>query len=47
MAPVVVVGAGVIGLCCAYALRKRGLDVVVVDDDEPGHAASHGNGGWI
>jgi D-amino-acid dehydrogenase len=28
-------------------LRKRGLDVVVADDDEPGHAASHGNGGWI
>jgi D-amino-acid dehydrogenase len=47
MAQVVVVGAGVIGLCCAYSLRKRGLDVVVVDGGEPGHAASHGNGGWI
>jgi D-amino-acid dehydrogenase len=47
MADVVVVGAGAIGLCCAYSLRKRGLDVVVVDAGEPGEGASHGNGGWI
>ena len=28
---VVVVGAGVIGLCCAYHLVRRGLRVTVVD----------------
>ena len=44
---VVVIGAGAIGLCCAYALRKRGLDVVVLDRGAAGSGASHGNGGWI
>ncbi|HVA92590.1 MAG TPA: FAD-dependent oxidoreductase [Chloroflexota bacterium] len=47
MSRVVVVGAGVIGLCCAYALRRRGLDVLVLDRAAPGSGASHGNGGWI
>ncbi len=47
MAQAVVVGAGVIGLCVAYSLRARGLDVVVVDSREPGRAASHGNAGWV
>ena len=47
MARVVVVGAGVIGLCCAYALRRRGLEVVVLDGGSPGGGASLGNGGWI
>eukprot|EP00929_Paragymnodinium_shiwhaense_P097318 TRINITY_DN59048_c0_g1_i2.p1 TRINITY_DN59048_c0_g1~~TRINITY_DN59048_c0_g1_i2.p1 ORF type:complete len:315 (+),score=55.78 TRINITY_DN59048_c0_g1_i2:78-947(+) len=28
---VFVVGAGVAGMCCAYALQKRGYDVVVLD----------------
>jgi D-amino-acid dehydrogenase len=46
-ADVVVVGAGVIGLCCAYELRKRGLDVLVLDRGRPGSGASHANGGWI
>ena len=43
----IVVGAGVIGLACAYALRKRGRDVVVVDYGEPGGACSLGNAGWV
>jgi len=47
MASVVVIGAGVVGLCCAYALRKRGMDVVVVDRATPGSGVSHGNGGYI
>src|SRR5579859_8122654 len=29
--PVVVVGAGISGLVCAYALRQQGIDVQVVD----------------
>jgi len=44
---VVVVGAGVIGLACAYSLRKRGRDVIVLDKGEPGGACSKGNAGWI
>jgi len=46
---VVVVGAGIAGLCCAYYLRRRGLDVVVLDAEPVGSraASSYGNGGWI
>lgn len=40
-------GAGVIGLLCAFELRQRGFDVIVVDKDEPGAGASRGNAGWI
>jgi D-amino-acid dehydrogenase len=43
----IVVGAGVIGLACAYALRKRGRDVVVLDSGPPGGACSLGNAGWV
>jgi D-amino-acid dehydrogenase len=45
----VVVGAGIAGLCCAYYLRRRDVDVVVVDGEEVGsrRASSWGNGGWI
>jgi len=46
---VVVVGAGIAGLCCAYYLRKRDADVIVVDGQPVGSpvASSYGNGGWI
>jgi D-amino-acid dehydrogenase len=43
----IVVGAGVIGLACAYALKKRGRDVVVLDYGPPGGACSLGNAGWV
>ena len=46
---VVVVGAGIAGLCCAYYLRTRDVDVVVLDAEPVGSrvASSYGNGGWI
>lgn len=44
---VVVVGAGVAGLCSAYYLRKRGLDVTIVESNRVGTGASWGNGGWV
>jgi D-amino-acid dehydrogenase len=47
MTRVVVVGAGVIGLASAWALRKRGADVVVLERGLPGMGASAGNAGWI
>ena len=46
-ADVVVVGAGAVGLCCAYSLRRRGVDVMVVDKSAPGSGCTEGNAGWI
>jgi D-amino-acid dehydrogenase len=46
---VVVAGGGVAGLCTAYYLRKRGVDVTLLESRtvcSPA-AASYGNGGWI
>jgi D-hydroxyproline dehydrogenase len=42
---VAVVGAGIVGAACAYALRNAGLSVVLVDRGEPLSAASWGNAG--
>lgn len=42
-APIVIVGAGIIGVAVAYALQKRGESVVLVDRDAPGKGASYGN----
>jgi D-amino-acid dehydrogenase len=43
---VIVVGGGVVGLCCAWALQGR-HDVVVVERDAMGGGASSGNAGWV
>jgi N-methyl-L-tryptophan oxidase len=34
----VVIGAGIAGACTALALRRRGLEVTLIDAREPGHA---------
>ena len=47
MRPTVIVGGGVIGLACAYALRLRGCEVVVLERARAGEACSKGNAGWI
>ncbi len=47
MSRTVVIGGGVIGLACAYALRKQGEEVTVLDSAEPGAGCSKGNAGWI
>ncbi|MBT2514706.1 FAD-binding oxidoreductase [Arthrobacter sp. ISL-30] len=44
---IVVVGAGIVGLCTAWELRKRGFDVVVVEQRFPGYGASGRNAGAI
>jgi glycine oxidase len=44
---VVVVGAGIIGLACAWRARQRGLSVLVVDGAEPGSGASRVAAGMI
>lgn len=47
MSRIAVVGAGLIGLGCAYELVRRGHDVVVLDRGDPGAGCSAGNLGWI
>ena len=44
---VAVVGAGVIGLACAWELRRRGADVVVLERARVGAGVSRGNTGWV
>lgn len=47
MGRVIVVGAGVVGLCCAYALRRRGAAVTVLERERAGGGCSWANSGWI
>jgi D-amino-acid dehydrogenase len=46
---VAVIGAGIIGACCAVELTRDGHAVTLLDAGEPGgeQAASYGNGAWI
>lgn len=46
---IVVIGAGIVGLCTAWELRKRGFDVVVVEQRFPAYGASGRNAGslWL
>jgi D-amino-acid dehydrogenase len=44
---VVVVGAGAVGLSCAYFLQRAGSEVVVLDAAAVGDGASWGNAGWV
>jgi D-amino-acid dehydrogenase len=43
----IVVGGGVAGLCTAYYLAKRGVEVTVLESNRVGSGASAGNGGWL
>lgn len=45
--PVVVVGAGIVGVCCALYLLRDGRRVVLVDRGAPGEGTSFGNGSII
>ncbi|WP_241557216.1 NAD(P)/FAD-dependent oxidoreductase [Croceibacterium ferulae] len=47
MSRIVVVGAGIVGLCSALHLLERGCAVTVIDNDPAGQAASWGNAGHI
>ncbi|MGD8727455.1 MAG: FAD-dependent oxidoreductase [Gemmatimonadales bacterium] len=44
---VVIVGGGVIGVCCAYDLVRRGARVTLLERDRIGRGASYGNAGAI
>ena len=45
--PVVVVGAGIVGVCCALYLLRDGHPVVLLDRGAPGEGTSFGNGSII
>ena len=44
---VLVVGGGIVGICCAWELQKRGVSVTVIDKHDIGHGCSYGNAGWL
>jgi D-amino-acid dehydrogenase len=44
---VAVVGAGVVGLACAWELAREGADVVVLEAGSVGAGVSLGNTGWV
>src|SRR5437868_10940724 len=46
-ADVIVLGAGIVGVSAAYAVRQRGLSVVLIDRREPGSETSYGNAGIL
>jgi len=47
MSHVTVIGAGIVGACCARFLQAAGHEVVLVDRLEPGMGCSFGNAGVI
>lgn len=40
-----VVGAGIVGVCTALMLQRRGFKVTIIDPNSPGEGASFGNAG--
>lgn len=44
---VIIVGGGVIGICIAYYLAKRGAGVFLIEKDQIGWGCSYGNAGLI
>jgi len=42
-----VIGAGIVGSSCAWALQRRGAAVTLVDFEQPGQQTSFGNAGCI
>jgi len=43
----IIIGGGIIGLSLAIALRKQGLQVLIVERGEPGREASHAAAGML
>lgn len=47
MKEVTIIGAGIVGICCALSLLERGISVRLLDKSDPAEAASYGNAGVI
>jgi D-amino-acid dehydrogenase len=43
----IVIGAGIVGVCCGIELLRRGWQVTLIDRVEPGEACSFGNAGIL
>lgn len=43
----IVVGAGIVGICCGLSLLEKGEAVTIIERDAPGQGASYGNAGVI
>ncbi len=44
---VTIIGAGIVGICCALSLQERGVKVRLIDRGAPGQETSFGNAGVI
>ncbi|WP_308160076.1 NAD(P)/FAD-dependent oxidoreductase [Mycolicibacterium goodii] len=44
---VAVIGAGMVGLCTAWYLQERGVEVTVFDREDVAAGSSWGNAGWL
>ncbi len=44
---VTILGAGMVGICCALSLAERGVSVRLIDRGDPGQETSYGNAGVI
>src|SRR5262245_23801399 len=44
---IVVLGAGIVGVCTAWHLLRRGAKVTLIDRDAPGRGCSYGNAGAL
>lgn len=44
---VTIIGAGIVGICCALSLQERGVKVRLIDRGDPGQETSFGNAGVI
>lgn len=44
---VIVIGAGIVGVCSALSLREQGTDVLLIDRNPPGSGTSFGNAGVV
>lgn len=42
-----VIGTGLVGLCVALELQKKGANLTLIDHNEPGMGASYGNAGFL
>ncbi|WP_368039926.1 NAD(P)/FAD-dependent oxidoreductase [Ruegeria atlantica] len=42
-----IIGAGIVGICCALSLQERGIPVRLIDRSDPGQETSFGNAGVV
>src|SRR6187551_1912258 len=47
MKEVIIIGGGIVGLCCAFHLQEAGLQVTIIDQGDFTDGCSFGNAGMI